>query len=100
MSSPFVGGHLHPPWPGTFDKSPGSDADGARIENIMKTIFLTLFAARLLAGCDNSDPNSSGTDTINSQPVDQNPQVDKDPTAKTSTAGDQQGAQPAQPANP
>jgi hypothetical protein len=100
MSSPFVDGHLRPPWSGTFDQSRGLDADGRRIEDIMKTIFLTLFAAGLLAGCDNSDPNSSKTDTINSQPVDQNPQVDKDPTAKTSTGGDQQGTQPAQTANP
>jgi hypothetical protein len=37
-------------------------------------------------------------DTLNSQPVDKNPQVDKDPTPETGTGGDQQGTQQSQPA--
>ncbi|TPM29974.1 hypothetical protein [Mesorhizobium sp. B2-3-4] len=45
-----------------------------------------------------NDPVQSKTDTMNSQPVDQNPEVDKNPTPQTGTGGDQQGTQPSQPA--
>jgi hypothetical protein len=41
------------------------------------------------------DPMQSKTDTINREPVDQNPKVAKNPTPQTSTGGDQQGTQPA-----
>lgn len=52
-----------------------------------------------LVGCnDNSDRTMQKNDTLNSQPVDKNPQVDKDPTPETGTGGDQQGTQPSQPA--
>jgi hypothetical protein len=37
-------------------------------------------------------------DTLNSQPVDQNPKVEKNMTPQTATGGDQQGTQPSQPA--
>lgn len=46
-----------------------------------------------------TDPMKAKSDT-NSEPVDQNPQVDKNPTPQSSTGGDQQGTQPAQPATP
>jgi hypothetical protein len=42
------------------------------------------------------DPVESKTDTMNSQPVDQNPEVDKNPTPQTGTGRDQRGTQPAQ----
>lgn len=42
----------------------------------------------------------SKTDTMNVEPVDQNPKVDRSPTPQSSTGGDQQGLQPAQPAAP
>jgi negative regulator of sigma E activity len=38
------------------------------------------------------------TDNVNVEPVDKNPQVDRDPTPRSSTGGDQPGTQPAQPA--
>ena len=47
-----------------------------------------------------SDPVKSKTDTMNGVPVDQHPKVDKNPTPQSSTGGDQQGTQPAQPASP
>jgi hypothetical protein len=37
-------------------------------------------------------------DTLNGQPVDQNPKVEKNMTPQTGTGGDQQGTQPSQPA--
>lgn len=40
----------------------------------------------------------SQSDSVNSQPIDHNPKVDKNPTPQFSTGGDQQGAQPSQPA--
>ena len=46
-----------------------------------------------------TDPMKAKSDP-NSQPVDQNPQVDENPTPQSSTGGDQQGTQPAQPATP
>lgn len=46
------------------------------------------------------DPVKSKTDTMNGEPVDQNPKVDKNPTPQSSTGGNQQGTQPAQPATP
>ena len=45
-----------------------------------------------------SEPGQSNTDNGNT--VDQNPKVDKNPTPQSSTGGDQQGTQPAQPASP
>jgi len=44
--------------------------------------------------------DGSNTNAVSNQPPDQNPQVDRDPTATTSTGGDQQGVHPAQPAAP
>jgi negative regulator of sigma E activity len=40
------------------------------------------------------------TDNVNVEPADQNPKVDRDPTPRSSTGGDQPGTQPAQPAAP
>ena len=65
----------------------------------MKRLALVMFAT-LIAGCSNSSVDESKTSSVDGQPVDQNPQVDKDPTAKSTTGGDQQGMQPAQPAAP
>jgi len=62
-------------------------------------MFVCSVSLLMLGGCnDNSDPDMHKTDTLNSQPVDKNPQVDKDPTPETGTGGDQQGTQPSQPA--
>lgn len=47
-----------------------------------------------------ADPVQSKTDNLNSEPVDQNPKVDKNPTPQSSTGGDQPGTPPAQPASP
>jgi hypothetical protein len=47
-----------------------------------------------------SNPVKSKTDNMNGEPVDPNPEVDKNPTPQSSTGGDQQGTQPAQPAAP
>lgn len=47
-----------------------------------------------------TDPVQSKTDRVNAEPVDQNPKVDKNPTPQSSTGGDRQGTQPAQPALP
>lgn len=47
-----------------------------------------------------SDPVKSKTDNMNVEPVDKNPKIDKNPTPQSSTGGDQQGTQPAQPASP
>ncbi|MBZ9771623.1 hypothetical protein [Mesorhizobium sp. CO1-1-8] len=67
----------------------------------MRTVLLMSAALLALAGCnDNADPAKSKTDTTNSQPVDKNPTTDTNPTPQTSTGGDQQGTQPAQPASP
>ena len=56
--------------------------------------------AALIAGCSNNGVDNSKTNAVSNQPPDQNPQVDKDPSATSSTGGDQQGVQPAQPAAP
>ncbi|WP_033839103.1 hypothetical protein [Mesorhizobium loti] len=45
-----------------------------------------------------TDPMKAKADEMNGQPVDQNPKVDRNPTPQSSTGGDQQGVQPAQPA--
>ena len=47
-----------------------------------------------------SDTLNSKIDTMNAVPVDKNPKVDKNPTPQSSTGGDQQGTQPAQPSTP
>ncbi|AZO45649.1 hypothetical protein EJ076_33520 [Mesorhizobium sp. M7D.F.Ca.US.005.01.1.1] len=44
-----------------------------------------------------TDPVQTQSDSVNSQPIDQNPKVDKNPTPQSSTGGDQQGVQPSQP---
>jgi hypothetical protein len=59
-----------------------------------------MVVAGLIAGCSDNSVDSSKTSSVSNQPPDQNPQVDRDPTAKSSTGGDQQGVQPAQPAAP
>ncbi|AZO56391.1 MAG: hypothetical protein EOS78_04820 [Mesorhizobium sp.] len=66
----------------------------------MKAVLLAIPILAALAGCkeSNTDPVKSKTD--NSQPVDKNPQIDRNPTPQTSTGGDQQGTQPTQPAAP
>ncbi|MEI9431543.1 hypothetical protein O7B34_28000 [Mesorhizobium sp. Cs1299R1N3] len=69
----------------------------------MRALWTLCAASALLplAACNNNaDPVKSKTDTTNSQPVDQNPVTDTDPTPQTSTGGDQQGTQPTQPASP
>lgn len=53
--------------------------------------------AKAISGTDGSQPPQANS---NSEPVDQNPQVDKNPTPQSSTGGDQQGTQPTQPAAP
>jgi hypothetical protein len=45
-----------------------------------------------------ADPAKSKADNMNATPVDRNPQVDRDPTPRSSTGGDQPGKQPSQPA--
>lgn len=50
---------------------------------------LALAAGLVLAACDNSVPPTKA-------PIDQNPQVDKNPVPKSTTGGDQQGTPPAQ----
>ncbi|RUX33456.1 MULTISPECIES: hypothetical protein [unclassified Mesorhizobium] len=45
-----------------------------------------------------SDPAKSKADNMNVAPVDRNPEVDRDPTPRSSTGGDQPGKQPSQPA--
>ncbi len=65
----------------------------------LPTINLCSVVLLALVGCnDNSDRTMQKNDTLNSQPVDKNPQVDKNPTPETGTGGDQQGTQPSQPA--
>jgi len=59
------------------------------------TIFALLLA---LAGCNDADRDAQKTDTLNSQPINKNPQIDHDPTPESTTGGDQQGTQPSQPA--
>ncbi|MBZ9763941.1 hypothetical protein LB553_24085 [Mesorhizobium sp. CA8] len=46
-----------------------------------------------------ADPAKSKADNMNVAPVDRNPQVDRDPTPRSSTGGDQPGKQPSQPAS-
>lgn len=55
--------------------------------------------AKTPATQQNSEAAPAATPS-NSQPVDQSPKVDKNPTPQSSTGGDQQGTQPAQPASP
>lgn len=61
-----------------------------------------LVAALALAGCSNEpEPTQGGTGGTeptqsNTNTVDQNPEVDKDPRPKTTTGGDQPGTPPAQ----
>jgi hypothetical protein len=60
----------------------------------MKTFLssLALTAVLILAGCDNNvEPTKATGDT-----VDQNPKIDKDPTPKSTTGGDQPATPPAQ----
>ncbi|UVC14273.1 hypothetical protein [Mesorhizobium onobrychidis] len=63
---------------------------------------LSFLAALALAGCSNeTEPTQGSTSSTeptqsNTNTVDQNPEVDKDPTPKTSTGGDQPGTPPAQ----
>jgi outer membrane biogenesis lipoprotein LolB len=66
----------------------------------MKAIVPALaIAALALAACsDNADRDATKSDTLNSQPVEQNPQIDRDPTPDTGTGGEQQGTEPSQPA--
>ncbi|CDX46979.1 exported hypothetical protein [Mesorhizobium sp. ORS 3359] len=45
-----------------------------------------------------TDPAKSKADNMNVAPVDRNPEVDRDPTPRSSTGGDQPGKQPSQPA--
>ncbi|RWL42201.1 MAG: hypothetical protein EOR60_26500 [Mesorhizobium sp.] len=45
-----------------------------------------------------SDPAKSKADNMNVAPVDRNPEVDRDPTPRSSTGGDRPGKQPSQPA--
>ncbi|WP_167480812.1 hypothetical protein [Mesorhizobium waimense] len=52
-------------------------------------ILLALAAGLALAACDNNIPPTKA-------PVDQNPQVDKNPVPKSMTGGDQPGTPPAQ----
>ncbi|MER8633924.1 MAG: hypothetical protein E5Y02_22135 [Mesorhizobium sp.] len=67
----------------------------------MRAALLASLALLFLAGCNNNaDPVKSKTDNVNSQPVDKNPTTDTNPTPQTTTGGDQQGTQPAQPASP
>jgi hypothetical protein len=65
--------------------------------------FLSAFVAALtLAACSNeAEPTQGGTGGTeptqsNTNTVDQNPEVDKDPRPKTTTGGDQPGTPPAQ----
>lgn len=53
------------------------------------SIPLALTAALAVAACDNNIPPTKA-------PVDQNPQVDKNPVPKSTTGGDQPGTPPAQ----
>jgi hypothetical protein len=65
-----------------------------RKEYAMKTFLssLALTAVLILAGCDNNvEPTKATGDT-----VDQNPKIDKDPTPKSTTGGDQPATPPAQ----
>ncbi|RWO21956.1 hypothetical protein [Mesorhizobium sp.] len=61
-----------------------------------------LVAALALAGCSNeAEPTQGSTSSTeptqsNTNTVDQNPEVDKDPTPKTTTGGDQPGTPPEQ----
>ncbi len=65
----------------------------------MIKLVLVALAPLFFVGCsDSSDRDMQKTDTLNSQPVDKNPQIDQDPTPDTGTGGDQQGMQPSQPA--
>ena len=52
------------------------------------------------AGETSSDPSLSKSDTVNSEPTDKAPQVDKNPAPRSSTGGDQTGTPPTQPASP
>ncbi|MDX8454477.1 hypothetical protein RFM98_17085 [Mesorhizobium sp. VK9D] len=52
-------------------------------------VLLALAAGLALAACDNSVPPTKA-------PVDQNPQVDKNPVPKSTTGGDQPGTPPKQ----
>ncbi|MER9318502.1 hypothetical protein NKI31_23815 [Mesorhizobium sp. M0659] len=47
-----------------------------------------------------TDPANSKADDVNGEPVDRNPKLDKDPTPRSSTGGDQPGTPPTQPASP
>jgi hypothetical protein len=64
--------------------------------------FLSALAALALAGCSNeiepTQGNTSSTEPTqsNTNTVEQSPEVDKDPTPKSSTGGDQPGTPPAQ----
>ncbi|RWA62400.1 hypothetical protein EN836_27920 [Mesorhizobium sp. M1C.F.Ca.ET.193.01.1.1] len=59
-----------------------------------------ILVAGLIAGCSDNGVDGSKTNSVSNQPPDQNPQIDRDPTAESSTGGNQQGVQPAQPAAP
>lgn len=50
------------------------------------------------AASSNPASAQSQADSLNSQPIDKNPKVDKNPAPQSSTGGDQQGVQPSQPA--
>ncbi|MDX8495070.1 hypothetical protein RFN29_26275 [Mesorhizobium sp. VK22B] len=52
-------------------------------------VLLALAAGLALAACDNSVPPTKA-------PVDQNPQLDKNPVPKSTTGGDQPGTPPKQ----
>ncbi|MER8435886.1 hypothetical protein NKH36_06085 [Mesorhizobium sp. M1312] len=71
--------------------------------SLTRLSFLSaLVAALALAGCSNeAEPTQDSTSSTeptqsNTNTVDQNPEVDKDPTPKTTTGGDQPGTPPAQ----
>lgn len=65
----------------------------------MTRVLLVALVCLASAGCsDNNNRNMQKNDTLNSQPVDQNPKVEKNMTPQTGTGGDQQGTQPSQPA--
>ena len=62
----------------------------------LASVLLLAVAVSGLAGCnDSSDRDMQKTDTLNSQHVDKNPQIDRDPTPETGTGGDQQPSAPA-----
>ncbi|RWF38292.1 MAG: hypothetical protein EOS65_24005 [Mesorhizobium sp.] len=62
---------------------------GEREEVVLMKLPMLLALGLALAACDNSVQPTKA-------PVDQNPQVDKNPVPKSTTGGDQQGTQRAQ----